>query len=53
MKRLSILAALLLLAGCKPAVEPVPPLPTPQQLAWQDMEMYAFIHSSMNTYTDQ
>ena len=53
MKRLSILAALLLLAGCKPAVEPVPPLPTPQQLAWQDMEMYAFIHYSLNTYTDQ
>ena len=53
MKRLSILAALLVLAGCKPAVEPLPPLPTKQQIAWQDMEMYAFIHYSMNTYTDQ
>ena len=54
MQRLSILAAtLLVLAGCKSAVEPLPPLPTQQQIAWQDMEMYAFIHYSMNTYTDQ
>ena len=29
------------------------PLPTENQLRWQDMEMYAFIHYSMNTYTDQ
>ena len=54
MKRLPILvAALLLLAGCHPKVEPFGPVPTPQQLAWQDMDMYAFIHYSMNTYTDQ
>lgn len=29
------------------------PQPTPNQLRWQDMEMYAFIHYSLNTYTDQ
>ena len=29
------------------------PLPTENQLRWQDMEMYAFIHYSLNTYTDQ
>ncbi len=29
------------------------PLPTKQQVALQDMEMYAFIHYSLNTYTDQ
>lgn len=29
------------------------PLPTQDQLEWQDMEMYAFIHYSLNTYTDQ
>ena len=29
------------------------PLPTANQLRWQDMEMYAFIHYSLNTYTDQ
>ena len=29
------------------------PVPSENQLRWQDMEMYAFIHYSMNTYTDQ
>ena len=29
------------------------PVPTEDQLQWQDMEMYAFIHYSMNTYTDE
>jgi len=29
------------------------PLPDENQLRWQDMEMYAFIHYSLNTYTDQ
>ena len=54
MNRLSILAAAtLLLAGCKAKVEPVGPIPTRQQLEWQDMDMYAFIHYSLNTYTDQ
>ena len=34
---------------------PVPcgPVPTENQLRWQEMEMYAFIHYSMNTYTDE
>lgn len=34
-------------------VEPCGPVPTPQQMAWQEMETYAFIHYSLNTYTDQ
>ena len=34
-------------------VEPCGPVPTENQLRWQDMEMYAFIHYSMNTYTDE
>ncbi|MBR4920512.1 MAG: alpha-L-fucosidase [Prevotella sp.] len=29
------------------------PVPTKNQLRWQEMEMYAFIHYSLNTYTDQ
>ena len=29
------------------------PIPTKDQLALQDMEMYAFLHYSLNTYTDQ
>ena len=35
------------------AQSPCGPVPTENQLRWQDMEMYAFIHYSMNTYTDQ
>ncbi len=37
----------------KAQVEPCGPLPTENQLRWQEMEMYAFIHYSLNTYTDQ
>ena len=33
--------------------QPYGPLPSENQLRWQDMEMYAFIHYSLNTYTDQ
>ena len=29
------------------------PVPNANQLRWQGMEMYAFIHYSLNTYTDQ
>ena len=35
----------------KPA--PCGPVPTENQLRWQEMEMYAFIHYSLNTYTDE
>ena len=34
-------------------LKPCGPVPTEDQLRWQDMEMYAFIHYSLNTYTDQ
>ena len=40
-------------ASLKAQVEPCGPVPTENQLRWQDMEMYAFIHYSLNTYTDQ
>ena len=33
--------------------QPCGPVPTENQLRWQEMEMYAFIHYSMNTYTDE
>jgi len=29
------------------------PIPTENQMRWQEMEYYAFIHFSLNTYTDQ
>lgn len=32
--------------------KPVGPLPNENQLRWQHMEYYAFIHFSINTYTD-
>ena len=35
------------------SLSPCGPVPTEDQLWWQDLEMYAFIHYSMNTYTDQ
>ena len=49
---LALCAALIVvLSPSKPA--PFGPLPSKNQLRWQAMEMYAFIHYSMNTYTDQ
>lgn len=32
--------------------QPVGPLPSKNQLRWQQLEQYAFIHFSINTYTD-
>lgn len=35
------------------APEAFGPVPTENQMRWQEMEYYAFIHFSLNTYTDQ
>ncbi len=32
--------------------EPYGPIPSERQLAWHDMEFYAFVHFNMNTFTD-
>ena len=59
MNRLRFLTAILLAAasvGCAQTARttaPCGPLPNDNQLRWQAMEMYAFIHYSLNTYTDQ
>ena len=47
----------LLLTRCKSkeVLSPAPygPLPSASQLAWHEMEMNAFIHFSINTFTDK
>ena len=51
-----LLAVVVLLFTAKlQAQTPAPcgPVPSENQLRWQEMEMYAFIHYSLNTYTDQ
>ncbi len=52
---ISFLLFLSSLGGCKPGSVPqaVGPTPSENQMKWQEMEYYAFIHYSLNTYTDQ
>jgi alpha-L-fucosidase len=58
--RITLVVFCLLAAGCfnststqKDGVppQPVSPLPSPQQLAWHEMEMNAFVHFTTNTFT--
>lgn len=54
MMKPKLLTVMLLCHLCVSAqVKPYGPLPNENQLRWQEMEMYAFIHYSLNTYTDQ
>ncbi len=53
----SIFAALLaatclVMASCVKAPEPVGPLPNADQVAWHQLETYAFIHIGLNTLSD-
>lgn len=46
----SIAFCLMSCAGEPP--KPLGPLPSERQLAWQELEYYAFFHFNMNTFTD-
>jgi alpha-L-fucosidase len=35
------------------APAPFGPVPSENQMRWQQMEYYAFVHFSLNTYTDE
>ncbi len=52
--RLLPLLLALIAISCKQVAppEPVLPLPSERQLAWNDMEYYAFVHFNMNTFSD-
>lgn len=44
-----------LFVSCSKTLAPatVGPVPSVNQMRWQEMEYYAFVHFSLNTYTDQ
>ncbi|MDD7461137.1 MAG: alpha-L-fucosidase [Prevotellaceae bacterium] len=48
----SLLSASMPIAAKVKAPVAVGPVPTENQMRWQEMEEYAFIHYSLNTYTD-
>ncbi|MBN1132372.1 MAG: alpha-L-fucosidase [Bacteroidales bacterium] len=51
----AILSVILVYTGCDRVNAPAPfgPVPSENQMKWQEMEYYAFLHFSLNTYTDQ
>ena len=55
-KRLRVLLCFIVLAfliiSCTHHSEPSYPIPTKQQLEWQQLESYAFIHFGLNTFND-
>jgi len=49
-------ATALVAAACTPEppdLPPMPVIPTPEQVAYQEMEILGFVHFSMNTFTDR
>ena len=56
-QKLNILSILLIsISSCTSVEEPltaVGPVPNEYQLAWQELEYYAFIHFNMNTFTNK
>ena len=52
MKRFAFFFILLIAASCAHQPEISGPVPTQQQLEWQRLETYAFIHFGLNTFND-
>lgn len=52
MKNIILITITLALFSCTKAPEPLYPVPTAEQLEWQKMETYAFIHFGLNTFND-
>ena len=55
MKKTNLLfLILILITGCRKAdiPEPFGPVPSKSQIAWHQMEFYAFVHFNMNTFTN-
>ena len=54
-KIITVLAILVLSSCAQQVAPPVPygPLPADRQLQWHDMEYYAFIHFTVNTFTNR
>ena len=55
MKKVNLLILILvLITGCRniDPPEPIGPVPSESQIAWHQMEFYAFVHFNMNTFTN-
>ena len=49
-----IMLALAMVVGCTPQPpEPMSVVPAKRQIAWHQMEQYAFVHFTINTFTDK
>lgn len=52
LKAYILFSLLLFICNNANAQSPLGPIPSENQMRWQEMEYYAFVHLSVNTYTD-